>query len=108
MKTGCKSPVICPPPGRPTSIKGDDPFAPVLALVALGHDRFERAGHSLKHLPGLALSVRLGGIRLRRGHPVRPGAPEPVVDRRWGLARQRSGRWDLFGTAPCQPFHWSG
>ena len=41
MKVVRQSPAIFPHRARPTSITGDDSFAPSLALVALGPDRFE-------------------------------------------------------------------
>ena len=93
---------------RTLVLRRNDSFSPVLALVALGLDGFERAGSGVERLLGLALSGGRVGDRLRRREPVRPGAQQPVVGGRRGVARQRSGGRGVPGDAGCQSFHWSG
>ncbi len=53
-----------PRPARPTSIPGDS-VPPVLAVVALGLDGIERGGPGAELLPGVALSSRRRGNRVR-------------------------------------------
>jgi len=90
------------------SSQRNDALSPGMALVALGLDGFEHAGPGVERLPELALPGGRVGDRLRRRELVQPGAQQPVVGGRGGVARQRSGCWGVPGDAGIQSFHWSG
>jgi hypothetical protein len=84
------------------SLRKNGSFSPILALVALGLDGFKRAGAGVERLPRLALCGGRVGDRLQRREPVRPGARQPVVGGRGGIARQRSGGGGILGDADSQ------
>jgi hypothetical protein len=82
--------------------------SPILALVAMGVDGFERAGPGAQHVPCLAFTLGWIRDRLRGRELVRSRAQQPVVVGGGGITRQRTGGGRVHGAVDRQFFHWSG